>query len=197
MLIKDYPMPFLHVNLGDEMSDDEFFAFCMANKHLRIERDEKNQIIVIPPLGTESGSHNSEVNYAVQYWNKQTKMGKVFDSSSGFSLPDGSMRSPDIAWTSIEKWNAIPKEKWKKFAPLVPDFAVEVLSPSDDSETMKEKMHKWIRNGVRLGWLIAPEQETVFIYRADGTVDKVQGFDKHLSGEDVLPDFEFDLGVLL
>lgn len=197
MLIKDdFPTP-LQVNLGKEMTDEEFFTFCVANKHLRIERDEYKQIIIMPPSGSESGSQNSEVNYAVQHWNKQTGLGKVFESSAGFTLLDGSVRSPDVGWVTAEKWNAVSKEERKKFAALAPDFVVEVLSPTDSLKSTKEKMQKWIANGVRLGWLIAPEHKLVFIYRADGTVDKLEGFGKTLSGEDVLPGFVFDLSVLL
>lgn len=197
MVIKDYPSYFLEVNLGREMTDEELFDFCAANKHLRIERDEQKQIIIMPPSGLESDGQSSEINYAVQHWRKQTGLGKVFGSTAGYTLPDGSMRSPDVSWVTTEKWNALPNEQQKKFAPLVPDFVVEVLSPSDGLRATKEKMQKWINNGVRLGWLIAPEQKITFIYRADGTVDKAEGFTNKLSGEDVLPGFEFDLSVLL
>lgn len=197
MVIKDYPSYSLEVILGREMTDEELFDFCVANKHLHIERDEHKQIIIMPPSGLESEGQGSEVHYAVQHWSKQTGFGKVFGSSAGYTLPDGSVRSADVSLVRFEKWNALPADQRKKFAAVVPEFVVEVLSPSDSLRETKEKMGKWINNGVRLGWLIAPEQKLTFIYRADSTVDKVQGFDKKLSGEDVLPGFEFDLSVLL
>lgn len=198
MLIKDYPdYPLLGIRLGKEMSDEELFAFCTANENLRIERDEQKQIIIMPPSGLEAGGQGAEVQYAVHHWSKQIGFGKVFGSSGGYTLPDKSMRSPDVSLVPFKEWNDTPREQRRKFPPIVPLFIVEVMSPSDTLPETKEKMNKWINNGVKLGWLIAPEQELVLIYRADGTVDKVEGFGKTLSGEDVLPGFEFDLSVLL
>jgi Uma2 family endonuclease len=124
-------------------------------------------------------------------------LGRTFDSSTGFILPDGSMRSPDIAWIINEKWDSLSAKEKQRFLPFAPDFLVEVLSPSDHLQPAQEKMQKWIQNGARLAWLIVPKQQLSFIYRADSTVDKVEGFDKSLSGEDVLPGFAFDLSVLL
>ena len=197
MLIeKDYPLP-LYLTPKDAMSDEELFEFCAKNKHLRIERDENNQIIVMAPTGGETGNQHSEINFAIQYWNKQKKLGKVFDSATGFLLPDGSMRSPDAAWVTNEKWNRLSAKERKHFLPFAPDFVVEVLSPTDNLVPAQNKMNKWIQNGTRLGWLIAPEQQLAFIYRSDGTVDKREGFQQTLSGEDVLPHFEFDLSALL
>jgi Uma2 family endonuclease len=181
----------------EEMSDDELYAFCQANPHVRMERDEKKQIIIMPPAGGETGNQHIEIGAAVNNWNKQSELGKAFDSSTGFTLPDGSMRSPDVSWVSIEKWKNLSAKQKQHFVPFAPDFLVEVLSPADHLQPAQEKMHKWIQNGARLAWLIVPEKQLSFIYRADGTVDKIEGFDKKLSGEDVLPGFEFDLSVLL
>jgi Uma2 family endonuclease len=133
----------------------------------------------------------------VEQWNRQYKLGKTFDSSTGFNLPDNSMRSPDTAWITNEKWNRLSAEQKERFLPFAPDFLVEVLSHTDHLAPAREKMNKWIQNGALLAWLIIPKQQLVFIYRADGTVDKVEGFSNSLSGEDVMPDFEFDLSVLL
>lgn len=192
---RDVPLP-LYLFPKEAMTDEELFLFCAANKHLRIERDQNKQLIIMAPVGGETGNRHTELVIAIGSWNNKEKKGKVFDSSTGFALPDGSMRSPDAAWITAEKWDNLSSEERKRFLPFAPDFVVEVLSPSDALQPAQEKMQKWIKNGTRLGWLIAPEQETVFIYRADGTVDKIQGFDKMLSGEDVLPGFEFDLAVM-
>ncbi|HVF81510.1 MAG TPA: Uma2 family endonuclease [Flavisolibacter sp.] len=196
IISRDYPLP-LYISPKQKMTDEELLEFCSVNNHLRIERDEHDQLIIMAPTGGVTGNQHSEINYAIQHWNRQKGLGKVFDSATGFHLPDTSMRSPDAAWISIEKWDSVSTEARKRFLPFAPDFLVEVLSPSDDFLPTQEKMYKWIQNGARLAWLIVPGQQTVFIYRADSSVDKVQGFDKKLSGENVLPDFEFDLWVLL
>ena len=197
MVINDYPSYSLEVILGREMTKEELFNFCVANKHLRVERDEQTQIIVMPPPRGDTGRKHIKIASALDQWNTKYGLGEAFESVTGFDLPDGSMRNPDAAWITAEKWNGLSEEEKDRFLPFAPDFVVEVLSPSDDLKTAQQKMIKWVRNGTRLGWLIAPKQKLTFIYRADGTVDKVEGFDKVLSGEDVLPGFEFDLSVLL
>ena len=189
----------LEINLlqKEYLSDEELYTFCVANQHVRIERNEKRQIIIMAPTGGETGSQHIEISSAINNWNKQSKLGKTFDSSTGFTLPDGSMRSPDVSWVTTEKWNRLSAEDKKRFLPFAPDFLVEVLSPTDHLQPAQEKMQKWIQNGARLAWLIHPKQQLCFLYRADGTVDKVEGFDQKLSGEDVLPGFSFDLSILL
>lgn len=181
---------------SENMTDEEFVHFCEQNKQVPIERDENHQIIFMPPVTSESSGKNSRINGYLFIWELKKKSGQTFDSSSGFYLPDTSMKSPDAAWISNERWNALPEEQRKGFAYIAPDFIVELASPSDRITELKQKMEKWRDNGVRLGWLIDPKTETVFIYRADGTVSKVEGFDATLSGEEVLTDFEFKLEVL-
>ena len=194
--VEDFTIP-LYLPGKETMSDEELYQFCLANKHLRIERDENKQIIVMSPIGGRTSKRHVKFVSALDQWNDKYKLGEVFDSSGGFTLPDESMRNPDAAWVLAEKWNGLSAEQQERFLPFAPDFLVEVQSPTDRLKSAQQKMSKWIQNGVRLAWLIVPKQETVFIYRADGTVDKVEGFDKKLSGEDVLPGFEFDLSVLL
>ncbi len=106
------------------------------------------------------------------------------------------MRSPDVAWITKEKWENLPAKERSVFLPFAPDFLVEVMSPSDKLSGAQAKMNKWIQNGTQLGWLHNSKRQVTFVYRADRTMDKVQGFDKKLSGENVLPGFEFDLSVL-
>ncbi len=147
-------------------SDDEFFAFCQDNEMLNIERDEKLQIIIMPPTGTNSGSYNSEINYQIKVWNKKHKLGQVFDSSTGFTLPDNSVRSPDASWISKELWEGIPEEKKHKFAPICPEFVIELLSRTDTLKSLQDKMQDvWLKNGVKLGWLIDPKNKSCYVYQ--------------------------------
>lgn len=181
---------------SENMTDEEFFLFCEQNKHVPIERDENHQILFMPPATSESSNKNGEIFIDLGIWNRKLKAGLTFESSAGFFLPDTSMRSPDAAWVSHERWNGLTQEQRKRFAYITPDFVVELASPSDRINDLKHKMEKWRENGVRLGWLIISQTETVFIYRVDGTVSKIEGFDNVLSGEDVLSGFEFDLKVI-
>ena len=191
----DFVDPFTLKGL-ERLTDDEFFHFCQQNRDLRIERTCEGEVIIMSPTGTRTGLRNSEINFQLQSWNKQRQAGYVFDSSTGFKLPNGSERSPDASWVSREKWEALSSEEQEKFAPLCPEFVVELKSPSDLLPTLRDKMEVWMSNGCRLSWLIYPELETVFIYRADGSRDEFHGFDRRVSGEDVLPGFELDLSAL-
>jgi Uma2 family endonuclease len=178
------------------MTDDEFFTFCLQNKHLKIERDEKHQILFMPPEGLEISAKNGSIFFELAVWNKQKGLGIAFGNSAGFYLPDTSMKSPDAAWLSNEKWNSLDNEERNKFGHVTPEFVVELMSPSDNQRDAKAKMQKWIENGVLLGWLIDPKKKEVYIYREDGTINKLEGFAHQLSGETVLPGFLFDLSVL-
>ncbi len=170
------------------MTTDEFYTFCQDNPTYNFERDPDGRIFVMPNTGGKTGIRNSEINADVIIWNRQTKLGLVFDSSTAFDLPDGSTRSPDVAWVSRERWESLTEAQQEKFPPVCPDFVIELLSPSDSLSITKKKMTEvWIANGCRLAWLIDPKTETTHIFRANGEIQLVQGFDKTLSGEDVLP----------
>lgn len=179
-----------------QMSDDEFFQFCVDNPELRIERNEQQEIIIMSPTGTTSGFNSSECFGQLYLWNKQSKLGKTFDSSTGFLLPDGSVRSPDAAWVSNQQWSQLTAEQKKKFAPLCPAFVIEVKSDSDNLGDLQQKMQMWITNGCQLAFLIDPEAKQSFIYENDGTVQQLKGFDKQLSGNTVLPGFLLELTEL-
>ena len=182
--------------LSDSMSDKEFYDFCQENELFHIERDENKQIIIMPPTNANTGNRNIKLSSQLEFWNSKTKTGVCFDSSTGFTLPDGSVRSPDTSWLTIEKWNDLSEAEKETFPRTCPDFVIELKSKSDNLKLLTVKMHKWIENGCALAWLINPENKTVFIYRKDGTIDKVTGFDKTLLGEDVLPGFHLDLSIL-
>lgn len=183
-------------SLHDDMTDEEFFNFCQQNRDLRMERDNNKQIFIMAPTGYYTGGLNSGIFGELYIWNRKFKMGKVFDSSTGFTLPDGAVFSPDAAWVSNDKDNMLTQKQKKKFAHVCPDFVIELKSPSDRLKALKSKMQKWIENGTQLAWLIDPETEKTFIYREDGSMAIVQGFTNKLSGENVLPGFELDLLML-
>ncbi|WPP50375.1 Uma2 family endonuclease [Catalinimonas niigatensis] len=179
-----------------QMTDDEFYQFCTDNPELRLERNEHQEIIIMSPTGTTSGFNSSECFGQLYLWNKQTKLGKTFDSSTGFLLPDGSVRSPDAAWVSNTQWKQLTAEQKKKFAPLCPVFVIEVKSESDNLTDLQKKMQMWISNGCLLAFLIDPELKQSFIYAKNTAVEQIRGFDKQLSGGTVLPGFELDLSEL-
>lgn len=178
---------------------EDFYQFCQDNPDYKFEREPDGRIIVMPNTGGKTGIRNSELNADVLIWNRQTKSGFVFDSSTAFDLPDGSTRSPDVAWISRERWEALSDHDQDRtdariFPPICPDFVIELLSPSDSLNSTKKKMTDvWMANGCRLAWLIDPKTETVHIFRANGEVQISNGFDKPLSGEDVLVGFTLQL----
>ena len=179
---------------GLRFTDDEFFAFCQENRDLRFERNAHGEIIIMAPTGGTTGDKNGELTTDLKMWNRQTQRGKVFDSSTGFILPNGATRSPDASWLERSRWEALTEEEQAKFVPRCPDFVVELISPSDTLRATQEKMLEWMANGCRLGWLFYPKEEKTFIYRTgQGEPEALTGYDQALSGEDVLPGFEFDL----
>lgn len=180
----------------DDMSDDDFFNFCQLNKDLRLERDHNKQIYIIAPTGFNTGAFNSHITTELNLWNRKYKSGKVFDSSTGFTLPDKAIFSPDAAWVSNEKILLLTEEDKNKFAPLCPNFVIEIKSQSDSLKVLQNKMLKWIENGAQLAWLIDPANKQVFIYREDNSIAIIKGFNNKLSGENILPGFELDLQIL-
>jgi Uma2 family endonuclease len=189
-------MDTLTLRIPDEdiLTDDELFRICSANKELRIERDELGQLIIMSPVGTFSSNKNFILNGLFFQWvNTHLDLGYAFDSSGGFLLPDKSMRSADAAWVKRERWEALTLEVQEKFAPICPDFIIELRSKSDSLNQLKKKMGKWMANGCSLAWLIDPMEKKAYIYKPNAPVLEVIGFDKKLSGENVLPGFELDL----
>jgi len=176
-----------------EFDDDFFFALCQANENTKLERDANGNIILMPPTGSETGLYNAEVAIEIGIWNRRTKLGYIFDSSAGFKLPNSAVRSPDVAWISRERWEAIPESDRQDFAPLCPDFVIEIRSKSDDLKELKEKMEEYRNNGCRLGWLIDRAGKQVFIYRENGSIDIKQDIGLHLSGEEILPDLRIQI----
>lgn len=154
----------------------------------------------MPPTGGETGIRNSDLNAQLVIWNRQTKLGKVFDSSTEFRLPNGAKRSPDASWVKLERWEALSSNDRKRFPPLCPDFVIELRSETDSLKELRLKMREYQDNGARLGWLIDPQTPLVEIYRPNRDVETINFlFDQlpTLSGEDVLPGFVLDLAPIL
>ncbi|WP_353929095.1 Uma2 family endonuclease [Okeanomitos corallinicola TIOX110] len=175
-----------------KFTDDEFVEIVAANKDLRLELSHQGELIVMSPTGGETGERNLELSGQVWFWNRNNNLGKAFDSSTGFKLPNGSTRSPDVSWIKIERWDALTPEQRKKFLPLCPDFVIELVSESDDLADTQAKMREYINNGLRLGWLLNPKDKQVEIYRQNQAVEILEN-PQSLSGEDVLPGFILDL----
>jgi Uma2 family endonuclease len=173
-----------------------FQRICALNRDLRLERTTKGELIVTPPTGSETGEKNGRLTYSLMKWTIQDGSGKCFDSSTGFTLPNGAVRSPDASWIGLDRWNALSLEQKRTFAPICPDFVVELRSPSDDKKDLHEKMKEYISQGSRLGWLIDPLERSVEIHRRDRAVE-VLNDPEFLSGEDVLPGFTLEMKGIL
>ncbi|OBQ13442.1 MAG: hypothetical protein AN482_04790 [Anabaena sp. LE011-02] len=175
-----------------KFTDDKFVEMVAANKDLRLELSAQGELSIMSPTGGETGDRNLELGGQVWFWNRQNGLGKAFDSSTGFKLPNGATRSPDVSWIKIERWNALTPEQRKRFLPLCPDFVIELVSESDDLADTQAKMREYIANGLRLGWLINPKNKQVEIYRPNQEIEVLQS-PANLSGENVLPGFILDL----
>jgi Uma2 family endonuclease len=187
-------MSALVVNLRPtiDLTDEQFFQLCQTNPELRFERTATGELIIMPPTGGETGRRNADLTIDVGIWNRQTSLGVVFDSSTLFKLPKGADRSPDVAWILNDRWNALTPEQQSKFPPIAPDFVIELRSPSDALADLEAKMQEYLDNGVRLGWLIDPQNQQVQIYRQGQPIEVLQS-PTTLSGEDVLPGFVLNL----
>lgn len=175
-----------------EMNDDQFFEFCQINGDLRIERTATGEIIIMPPTGGETGRRNFSLAVEVGIWAKQDGTGIGFDSATGFTLPNGAVRSPDVAWIKKERWDALPEEDRQKFPHICPDFVIELKSATDSLRTLQEKMQEYINNGVLLGILINPDKKQVYIYRPNAEIECLDN-PETVSGEPILKGFILDL----
>ncbi|MEH2121303.1 Uma2 family endonuclease [Nostoc sp.] len=175
-----------------QFTDEEFAQIVAVNKELRLELTAEGELVIMSPTGGETGNRNFELYLDLGVWNRQNQLGKAFDSSTGFKLPNGATRSPDASWVRIERWDVLTPEQRKKFLPSCPDFAVELISETDDVEDTKAKMEEYLANGLQLGWLINPKKKQVIIYRPNQAPEVLQS-PTSLSGEDVLPGFVLNL----
>jgi Uma2 family endonuclease len=178
-----------------DITDQQFFEICQKNCDLRFERSALGDITIMAPAGSDTGMRNSDFNADLVIWNRRKKLGYTFDSSTGFKLPNGANRSPDASWILKARWESLTLEEKSKFAPICPDFVMELMSPSDSLKVTQAKMQEYQDNGARLGWLINCKDREVEIYRINQTV-KILRSPSTISGEDVLPEFVFDLGLI-
>ena len=171
------------------MTDDELLRFCAANDSLRVEREANGEILVMTPAGSKTSKMNMRIGRLLDEWAEADGRGAAFDSNGGFTLPDGSMRAADAAWVELTRWNALSAKDQARFAPLCPDFVIELRSPSDSLPELKEKMSQWIANGAQLAWLIDPIEQAVSVYRP-GESPEVHHHPTSVQGSGVMGGFE-------
>jgi Uma2 family endonuclease len=174
------------------LTEDQFYEFCQLNHDFRIERNPAGELVIMPPTGSETDERNFDIIVQLGIWVKQDGTGVGFGSSGGFTLPNGAVRSPDAAWIKRDRWEAIPAELRKRFAPICPEFVIELRSETDNLRILQDKMQEYIDNGTQLGWLIDRKQRRVFIYRPNIAVEQLDN-PKTLNGEPLLLGFVLDL----
>ena len=180
-----------------KLTDDQFYELCQHHPDYKFERNAKGELLMVPPTGGETGNRNMDLSYQLQAWSRQNpNLGIAFDSSTCFRLPNGATRSPDASWIKRERWEALTPEQKEKFAPICPDFVVELRSTTDSLEKLRAKMKVYVKNGARLGWLLDRKNRKVEISRQGSDVEILDS-PATLSGEDVLPGFVLDLSDIL
>jgi Uma2 family endonuclease len=181
----------------EQLTQAEFEDFCARHPELRVEREPDGQLTIMTPIHLLSGGQQADFMADLVLYARATNSGKAYSSNTGFTLPDGSVRAADGAFVSNEQLEGLTDAEKHSFAPVVPEFIIEVRSDTDSVGKLLSKMKEvWIKNGVRLAWLIDPLNRVSYIFRADGSEEVLKGFDRELSGEDVLPGFTFDLRIL-
>lgn len=178
--------------LANPITDQQFEQLCAQNQDTKFEMTSQGELIVMSPTGSESGRQNADLLTQVSIWNRQTKLGVVFDSSTGFTLPNSAKRSPDVSWIEISRWNKLTQKQRRGFAPIAPDFALELLSPNDRLQDTQRKMKEYLECGVKLGWLIYPDETRVEIYRLGKDLEVLDS-PHDLSGEDLMPGLVVEL----
>lgn len=182
----------VHTRPVIDMDDEQFFQFCQLNRDLQIERTADGDIMIMAPEAGSSGSGSSELTISLGVWARVDGTGRVFGPSTGFKLPNGATRSPDVAWVRTERLDRLTDEEWHKFLPLCPDFVLELRSPSDALRTLQKKMEEYRENGAQLGWLLDPETQRVHVYRPGLTVE-ILDQPVSVSGEPLLRGFMLDV----
>ncbi len=177
------------------LTEDKFMGICRLNEALRFELTSKGDLVVMAPEGSGSGSRNFDLSGDFVQWVRADGTGVGFGSSAGFRLPNGAIRGPDLAWIRRERWEALTREQQERFAPICPDFVVELRSRTDPLPFLHRKMEEYIANGARLGWLIDPYQKRVYIYRPGEPVEQLDN-PQTVSGDAELPGFVLEVAKL-
>lgn len=175
-----------------QLDDEQFYELCRLNRELRIERAAGGGLSIMPPAGGDTSRRNAEIVRQLANWARRNGAGACFDSSCGFVLPNGAIRSPDAAWVLRERLDSLTERQRSRFLPLCPDFVVELRSPTDSLQVLQDKMRQYMDNGAGLGWLIDPQRREVFVYRPDGSVECLRG-PEHLSAEPLMAGFRLGL----
>ncbi len=185
----------VHVQPVIDLDDGKFYELCQLNRDLRMERNVQGDVIVLPPAGGESSDQNAEITMQLRLWAKRDGTGTTFDSSGGFLLPSGAVRSPDASWIEGTRLAVLTAEERQRFIPLAPTFVLELRSPTDRLGYLQEKMQEYLANGVRLGWLIDPQEKRVHVYCPPLRVE-IRDNPSHIAGDPVLPGFRLDLSEI-
>jgi Uma2 family endonuclease len=178
-----------------DLTPEQFFRLCSDNPDLCLELTAQKEIVIMPPSGAESGGRNFDLAAQLSEWMKRDRTGKGFDSSAGFTLPNGAVRAPDLAWIRRERWDSLSKEQREKFAPICPDFVVEIRSKRDIVRELKAKMVEYIDNGTRLAWLIDPFRRRVYVYRPGHKPEQLDN-PVSVSADPVLPGFTLQMAEI-
>ncbi len=171
-----------------QMTSKQFYEFCLANQDLRIERTATGEVIIMPPTFSDTGNRNFKVAVQLGIWAEKDGTGEPFDSSAGFTLPNSATRSPDASWIRSERWNALTDEQKASFAPICPDFVIELRSASDRLTTLQDKMQEYIDNGALLGFLIDRKERTLHLYRPNQAPQIIEN-PAEVQGNPELPGF--------
>lgn len=184
----------LHIG-GGRNKLERFERFCQDNPHLRVELNKEGDILFMPPVHSESSEKNGEIFAQLHNWAKKDKRGKVYESSGGFRLPNGAVRSPDASWILKERLEKLSENDRQGFIKICPDFVVELRSDTDSLQKLKAKMVEYLDNGSQLGWLIDPIKKRVHIYRQNKEIEILEN-PQTLFDEQLLPKFELDLSEI-
>ena len=187
--------PSVEIPKSFRVTDQQFEQLAVVNRDIRLEKASDGELIVMSPTGAETGNRNVELTTEFVIWNRKYNLGKVFDSSTGFKLPNGATRSPDVSWVAINRWNNLTEIERQKFAPICPDFVLELRSSSDSIAQLSQKMQEYIENGALLGWLINPQDQEVEIYRPNQEKQLLNN-PIEISAENILPNFTLKTNLI-
>lgn len=177
------------------LTDEQFYQLCGDNPELRLELTAQRELVIMPPAGMKTGWRNSILVQRLANWAEKDGTGITFDSSAGFSLPNGAKRSPDAAWVKRERWSALTEKQQEAFGPWCPDFVAEIRSPSDSLPALRGKMVEYLETGAQLGWLIDPFERRVYVYRPDRPEECIDN-PATLRGDPILPGFVFNVAEI-